>query len=147
MFRAANKTTKPVLAAENAQPLISATPLSVGDVAKICHEANRAYCETIGDDSQVSWEDAEEWQQDSAVAGVLFNLENRDAPISATHDSWLKKKTEDGWGYGETKDPKAKTHPCMVPYADLPHAQKAKDVLFRSIVHSLTPFVAKDEDQ
>lgn len=27
-------------------------------VARICHEVNRAYCEALGDTSQVSWEDA-----------------------------------------------------------------------------------------
>jgi len=28
------------------------------NIAKVCHEANRAYCESIGDNSQLSWEDA-----------------------------------------------------------------------------------------
>ncbi len=32
-------------------------------IAKVCHEANRAYCQTIGDNSQLAWEQAEEWQQ------------------------------------------------------------------------------------
>ena len=27
------------------------------------------------------------------------------------------------------KDPAAKTHPCMVPYADLPESQRRKDAL------------------
>src|SRR5437879_1359495 len=42
----------------------------VEQVAKICHEANRAYCETIGDNSQPTWEKAPQWQKDSAINGV-----------------------------------------------------------------------------
>ena len=30
-----------------------------------------------------------------------------------------------------------KTLPCMVPFADLPAAQQAKDYIFRAIVHAM----------
>ena len=46
-------------------------------------------------------------------------------------------KVADGWGYGETKDPEAKTHPCMVAFDQLPREQQAKDFIFRSIVHAM----------
>lgn len=29
--------------------------MTVEDIARVCHEVNRAYCRSIGDDSQVSW--------------------------------------------------------------------------------------------
>lgn len=105
-------------------------------VAKICHEANRALCAALGDLSQPAWEDAPEWQKQSARNGVEFHVMNN-APPSASHDNWLKEKTEQGWKYGPVKDAEKKEHPCFVPYAHLPGTQKAKDHLFRGIVHAM----------
>ncbi len=101
-----------------------------------CHEANRAYCLSIGDDSQKPWEQAPGWQQQSAVTGVHFVYNNPDAPASANHDSWMAEKVADGWVYGEVKDPIAKTHHCIVPFEQLPPQQQFKDVLFRAICQS-----------
>lgn len=112
--------------------------ISIEQIAKICHQANKAYCESVDDNSQVNWEDAPEWQRYSAILGVQFNLDNPDAPPSASHDSWLKVKLEDGWKYGEVKDVEKKEHPCCVPYDELPDYQKVKDSLFKAIVHAVT---------
>lgn len=109
-------------------------PISVEGIAKVCHEANRAYCAGIGDDSQTPWEDAPEWQRNSAIKGVEFNLANPDALASASHESWLAQKEADGWKYGPVKDADKKEHPCFVPYADLPEEQQIKDSLFKTIV-------------
>ncbi len=38
--------------------------------AQIAHETNRAYCQSIGDQSQPPWESAPDWQRDSAIKGV-----------------------------------------------------------------------------
>ena len=110
----------------------------VEQVARVAHEANRAYCESIGDNSQPKWEEAPDWQKRSATNGVLFHLKNlsmgsEPAP-SASHDSWLKEKTEDGWKFGPVKNPETKDHPCFVPYEDLPFEQRMKDYLFSAIV-------------
>ena len=45
-------------------------------IAKVCHEANRAYCEALGDYSQTTWEKAPDWQKESAINGVQFHLDN-----------------------------------------------------------------------
>jgi hypothetical protein len=34
--------------------------MTTTDIAKVCHETNRAYCETLGDNSQPPWEEAPE---------------------------------------------------------------------------------------
>src|SRR5690242_8941417 len=101
----------------------------VQDIAKVAHEINKAYCESIGDFSQPSWEDAPQWQQSSASNGVQFHLDNPDAKPSASHESWLKQKTEEGWEYGKVKNPETKEHPCFVPYDQLPVEQQSKDFL------------------
>jgi len=110
--------------------------VTIEEVAQVCHEANRAYCETIEDFSQKPWRDAEPWQKDSATRGVLFAIGHRQAPASAQHDAWLADKLRDGWKFGPVKDAGKKEHPCCVPYADLPDEQKFKDSLFRAIVHA-----------
>ncbi len=110
-------------------------------IAKVCHEVNKAYCEALGDESQPSWEDAPEWQKKSAVAGVEFHCQNPEASPSASHESWLEEKTEAGWVYGEVKDPEKKTHPCCVPFEELPPIQQAKDFIFRQVVHSVSVIV------
>ena len=106
-------------------------------IAKVCHDANRALCTTHGDLSQVPWEEAPEWQRQSAIHGVEFCRANMDAPASANHDSWLKEKLDTGWKYGPVKDAEKKEHPCLVPYEQLPVEQQKKDALFKAIVAAL----------
>ena len=113
------------------------TDMKIEAIAKVCHEANRAYCQTIGDNSQPSWEDAPEWQRNSAIKGVEFTRDNPSAPPSASHDSWLEEKRVHGWKYGPIKDAEAKEHPCYVPYDQLPPEQRAKDSLFQGVARSL----------
>lgn len=106
-------------------------------IARVAHEINRAYCASLGDTSQPAWEDAPEWQQQSAIAGVEMHLANPDATPEQSHESWLAQKVADGWVYGEVKDAEKKEHPCCRPYDELPAEQKSKDYLFRSVVHML----------
>lgn len=112
--------------------------MSPAEIAKVCHEVNRAYCQAIGDDSQKPWDQAPEWQRQSAVTGVRFIQENPDAKPSASHDSWLAEKERDGWKYGPVKDEGKKEHPCYMPYDQLPVEQKAKDYIFGAVVCSLS---------
>jgi hypothetical protein len=116
--------------------------MTVSDIAKVCHEANRALCAGLGDNSQLSWEESPQWQIDSAIKGVEFNLANPDAPASSSHDSWLEEKRATGWKYGPVKDSEKKEHPCFVPYEALPLDQQAKDHLFKAVVAALTPLLA-----
>lgn len=85
-------------------------------IAIVCHEANRAWCFVNGDETQKAWGDAEEWQRESAVDGVLFKIDNPG---------------------GEIKDAIKKTHPCLVPFESLPNFQQKKDALFCAIVEAL----------
>lgn len=105
-------------------------------IAMAAHEANRAYCMAIGDLSQLLWDDAPDWQKESAIAGVNMHLANPSATPEDSHASWLAEKVAAGWVYGPVKDVEKKEHPCCVPYAELPTEQKAKDYIFRAVVHS-----------
>ena len=107
------------------------------EIAKVCHEANKAWCEANNDYSQKSWDEAEQWQRDSAIKGVEFALANPDAGHDAQHNAWMKDKLENGWQYGDFKDTVLKLHPCLVPFEELPIFQQKKDALFRAIVNAL----------
>lgn len=109
----------------------------IEQVARICHEANRAYCQSIGDNSQPTWEHAPQWQRDSAINGVKFHVAHlaagtKPAP-SASHEAWLAEKRADGWKFGPVKDAAKKEHPCFIPYEGLPIEQRLKDYLFAAI--------------
>lgn len=108
--------------------------MDIEQIARVCHAANAEYCVSLGDNSQKPWDNAEQWQRDSAIAGVKYALANRNASPSAQHEAWLADKKRDGWKYGPVKDPAAKTHPCFVPYAELPVEQRVKDYIFQAIV-------------
>ncbi len=104
--------------------------------ARLCHEVNRAICEAHGDHSQVAWEEAASWQRESAVRGVQYLLGNPLATPADQHDAWVRDKIIDGWQVGPVKDVAAKLHPCLVPYDELPPAQRLKDYTFQAIVRT-----------
>lgn len=108
---------------------------TIYQIAKICHNVNKAYCESQNDFSQHTWEDAPEWQKSSAINGVKYHLEN-DVTPEMSHESWLKQKLDEGWVYGKVKDAEAKTHPCIMRYEELPKYQRTKDSLFKAVVDS-----------
>lgn len=56
-------------------------------IAKACHQANKAWCEEHDDRSQKDWDDAEEWQRESAIKGVEFRLANPQAGKDAQHNA------------------------------------------------------------
>ncbi len=106
-------------------------------IAQVCHEANRAWCAAHGDLSQADWHSAEYWQKEAAYKGIEFRINNPHSHHSVQHEAWLAVKQNDGWVYGEIKDPVAKTHPSIVPYEELPEFEKKKDALFCAIVDAL----------
>src|SRR3954466_14184721 len=110
--------------------------------AIVAHEVNRAYCVAIGDYSQVPWDEAQEWQRDSALSNVKFHLDNLGAGPAASHENWLADKERQGWTHGAVKDEAKKTHPCIVPFDKLPPELQAKDFLFHAVVHAMRKALA-----
>lgn len=43
------------------------------------------------------------------------------------HEVWAAGRIADGWTYGVERDDVHKTHPCLVPYEDLPESEKEYD--------------------
>lgn len=106
------------------------------EIARFAHQINRAYCQSIGDNSQPDWGAAPEWQKRSAINGVKKHRANPNMTAEMSHESWLAEKIADGWKYGAVKDPDKKLHPCCVPYGKLPQEQRVKDYLFKAVVEN-----------
>jgi ryanodine receptor 2 len=43
------------------------------------------------------------------------------------HEVWAQSRIEQGWTYGPERNDQLKHHPCLVPYEELPEAEKAYD--------------------
>jgi hypothetical protein len=76
-----------------------------------------------------------QWQKTTNIKGVEVALGG--ATPEQQHQAWVDHKVKDGWVYGEVKDPEQKTHPCLVPYPDLPAFQKAKDDLYIAVANAM----------
>lgn len=111
--------------------------MTVEQIAKVLHQANKAVCEIHGDFSQVDWEQAEQWQRDAAIAGVQNVLNNPNLTSKEMHALWSAQKKAAGWVYGPVKDGQKKTHPCLIPYEELPQAEADKNNTIVALVNAL----------
>ena len=114
--------------------------LTEEQIAEACHEANRAYCQANGDYTHSPWSLSREELKASVVDGVRFHLKNPGSTPESSHVNWLKFKEAEGWTYGPVKDFDKKTHPCFMPYHQLPVDQRVKDEMFIAIVETLKKF-------
>lgn len=89
--------------------------------------------------------EAPEWQVQSAYEGVTATLEGQTP--EQLHESWMAAKIRDGWRWGPTKDPVALTHPCIVPYSELPEDQRIKDAVFHAIVSAFALAESEGKEQ
>ena len=103
-------------------------------IARICHEANIAIQVHADEEPSPNWDSAPNWQKESAKDGVIQALEGKSS--KQLHESWCEFKIKNGWVYGLVKSEQAKTHPCLLPYDELPATQQLKDHVFGAIVNS-----------
>ncbi|HEC63663.1 MAG TPA: hypothetical protein ENI23_00050 [bacterium] len=115
---------------------------SITEIARIAHEANRIYCQTIGDYSQEAWTICPQWQRNTVINGVRAIKEGIVMGPGESHQNWLNVKHKEGWVWGEKKNTDTSvgklTHPCMLPFNELPPEQQMKDHLFFAIVTTLS---------
>lgn len=110
----------------------------IDNIARICHEANRALQISINDEViSKSWDETPSNIKSSAYSGIYFVLENENCSPEELHNKWMNDKIIHGWSYGNKKDEIKKTHPCINIYGKLPMTQKLKDNLFRTMVLTL----------
>jgi len=111
--------------------------LTVEQIARIVHQAQKAHCEEIGDPLLTDWEEAAEWQRGPCIAAVRRILNLPYITPELHHEMWASNKLHNGWKYGENKDDRAKTHPHLLPWDKLTEKQKNKNRMFIGIVNAL----------
>lgn len=107
-------------------------------IARVVHEAVRAWARSAGDASIKAWNQAPRWQREATLEAIVYRIDNPGAPASEQHDQWASQKRADGWQYGETKDAVRKIHPLLIPYEELPEFERRKDALVGAVIDSLT---------
>jgi hypothetical protein len=111
--------------------LVEPKEAAVLHCARLIHGAVEALNRSI-DEPTLSWDQS----RDSVIAGINRVLENPAESPDQNHREWMAYRLKEGWVYGPTKDIVAKTHPCLVPFEELPPIQQAKDLIFLTIVRS-----------
>lgn len=106
------------------------------EIARVARAAMRAYQQSIGDPVSPAWDDAPEWDRESALEGV--RVAQSGATAADRHEAWRRRREAADWVPGPVKDEGARTHPNLVPYAELSLAQRRKDDLFGAIVGALS---------
>ena len=54
-------------------------------------------------------------------------LELQEKLAENAHEVWAAQRIAQGWSWGRARDDALKKHPCLVPYAELPEAEKEYD--------------------
>lgn len=108
--------------------------------ARSAHEVNNVYSASIGDALSPAWDDLTEPQKAGVIAGAQHALDG--GTPEASHALWMASRIAEGWAYGPVKDFSAKLSPNLIPYADLPEAQRRKDAIFQGVVRAVAAALA-----
>ena len=63
----------------------------------------------------------------SAVEIAVHLAELTELLARHAHDLWALQRLREGWRWGQKRDDTARTHPCLIPYDDLPESEKEYD--------------------
>lgn len=114
-------------------------------IAGAAHALLASISQVFGE-TAVAWEDAGESYQQGIIAGVTAYFENPDLTPESEHQKWIEAKQADGWVHGEAIDTTPKTHPLLLPFAELPVEHRVKATILHAAVHALKDLPDADEE-
>ena len=110
------------------------------EIAKVAHATLQEYKKFTEPELAIQgWFDVTKEDRDSFIAGVEWVMNNPATTAEHQHNAWVKHKKDTGWLYGKKKDEKLRTHPLMIPWADISLEHRTKDTIFIAVVVSLLP--------
>lgn len=104
--------------------------------ARTAHEANRSICSYMGV-RQPHWKDMTEDYKARTIEAVKAIQADPKLTPEGHHKRWMKAMKDAGWTKGKVRCHELKQSPCLVPYADLSPMDKAKSVMFLSVVKAV----------
>lgn len=114
--------------------------VNIHEIASSIHGATRALNRANGD-LIPPWEDLTEEEKLRAEVAVERLLSD---PISRSHEElhnlWWELKIKDGWQYASEYSIELKTHPCMIPYNELPEIELIKDAIWGALIEVFRPY-------
>jgi hypothetical protein len=106
---------------------------SIARAARAAHEVNSELCRFNGD-AVFAWDEMSPEKQAGIINGARMAADGKTP--EELHEAWMADHLANGWTRGPVKSIADKTHPCLIPYRDLPVAQRVKDTLFRTVVRA-----------
>ena len=103
---------------EDLEPVLNTHQRKIVGVAKVVHEATRAFNETLGDFTYGPWSTTPPWYQRILVECITFLL-TKNMDVNQLHIYWSGKMVENGWKYGLLMNPKTKEHPNIKNFKEL----------------------------
>lgn len=93
----------------------------------------------------VLWEEREQPFRDQICKVIERQCgEQRSKSPEELHGSWMQAYFAMGWVYGEKYDREKKTHPDLVPYADLGQLERDKDAVFIALCEIARQFIYRE---
>lgn len=76
----------------------------------------------------------------SAIQLPAELMELAEAISKNVHEVWSKNRMDEGWTYGPVRNDEKKETPCLVPYEELPEAEKVYDrnTAFNTLKHIMS---------
>ncbi len=109
---------------------------TINFICKLCHDANNELMVANGETPCGDWDTLDDHLKQMTRDSVSVIIDNPSITAEDIHNTWMDNKRRDGWVYGATKDANKKTHPLMIPFADMNAIDKSKDQSFIDIVNS-----------
>lgn len=107
------------------------------DIARVCHETNRALQNVLGDPCPSDpWDALSSDARQASIYGV-HQAQQGKSP-EEMHDLWMSFMIDHGWKYGEKKNEVERTHPNILPFNHISEGEQLKDKIFLTIVHHLS---------
>ena len=95
----------------------------------------------------VPWDEREQAFTDQFLEVIERQCgEQRSCSPEELHGSWMQAYLTMGWVYGEEYNRENKTHPDLVPYADLEQREQDKDAVFVSLCEIARQWISEIRD-
>ncbi|MDB4876433.1 MAG: hypothetical protein JWM41_2879 [Gemmatimonadetes bacterium] len=106
-------------------------------IASACHEAIRQYEKSRGDHSLAPWSQCGGAAQASLIGDVRAIIAGSLKTPADLHEAWRAQQTDAGWVYGPVASAVTKTHPDLMPYAQLSADTRRKNVILFTLASAL----------